>query len=533
MLDVANLSLWIKNTQSKYVKILNEISFSIKEGQTFALIGESGSGKSMTALSIMRLLPANAYYAPDSNILLYDQDILNKSEKDMRTVRGRDIAIIFQDPMSSLNPVYTVGAQILEVIKLHQNIKGRHAYVEVLRLLESVKIPNAVQCYNNYPHELSGGMQQRVMIAMALACKPSLLIADEPTTALDVTTQAQILSLLKDIQLKEHMAIMLITHDLAIAAQLADHIAVMQFGKIVEQNETAKFFAAPQHLYSQQLLSSFSAMFKTKAITGIESQPILAIKNLQVFFPIKHGLLRRTIDYKRAVDDVNLDLYYGQTLALVGESGSGKSTVAKAILALLSQARGLVEYAGHNLLELNAKSWHKYRADLQIIFQNPGSALNPRLRIIDSLEEGMLVLNKLTTAQRHAKIDSLLTHVGLLPEHKWRYPHEFSGGERQRICIARALTVDPKIIICDEPTSSLDVSVQTQVLQLLQNLQREKNLTYLFISHDLNVVRFLAQQVAVMYKGKIVEYGKTNDVLNNPQHAYTKSLLAAVPRINY
>lgn len=528
-----NLSLFIKNDLSNYRQIINNISFSISKGQTFALIGESGSGKSMTALSIMRLLPSNAYYTAESKILLYGQDLLNKTEKDMRAIRGAQIAIIFQDPMNSLNPIYTVGKQILEVIKLHQNIKGQRAYIEVLKLLEAVKIQDVAQCYNSYPHELSGGMQQRVMIAMALACKPSLLIADEPTTSLDVTTQAQILSLLKEIQAKSNMAMLLITHDLAVAAQLADYVAVMHAGKIVEQNSIANFFARPQDPYSQKLLNSALRMSKNKIVTEYSAKPILSVKNLQVFFPIKRGLLRRTVGYVKSVDDVSFELYPGQTLAIVGESGSGKSTLAKAILSLFSQTLGYIEYAGDNLLALNPQQRHKYSSDLQIIFQNPFSALNPKLRVIDSLEEGMLILNNLTKLERHKKIDSLLHEVGLMSEHKWRYPHEFSGGERQRICIARALTMDPKIIICDEPTSSLDISVQSQVLQLLQKLQYEKNITYLFISHDLNIVSFLAQKVAVMYRGKIVEHGSTDLVLTNPQHAYTKTLLAAVPKINY
>ncbi|HSX20201.1 MAG TPA: ATP-binding cassette domain-containing protein, partial [Gammaproteobacteria bacterium] len=366
---------------------------------------------------------------------------------------------------------------------------------------------------------------------MALACKPSLLIADEPTTALDVTTQASILSLLKELQHNEGLAMLLITHDLAIAAQMADRIAVMQAGVIVEQNSTKKFFAAPQHSYSIKLLKSLPSMLQLQRTPASESAELLTVKDLRVYFPIKKGLFRKTVGYVKAVDGIDFSLHQGQTLAIVGESGSGKSTVAKAVLALLKEATGDVQYADQNLLTLNQQQWRKYRADIQIIFQDPYSSLNSKLRVIDSLEEGMRVQGKLSAAERIAKIDELLLQVGLKPEHKWRYPHEFSGGERQRICIARALTVDPKIIICDEPTSSLDVSVQAQVLSLLLKLQQERNLTYLFISHDLNVVRLLAHYVLVMKDGRIVERGITKQVLDNPQNEYTVKLLSAVPRL--
>lgn len=531
MLTVSNLSTWIKNDQQQQIRIIDDINFTINSGEVFAIIGESGSGKSMTALSIMRILPALASYDTSSKIILEHQDLLNLAEKDMRKIRGAAIAMIFQDPMSSLNPIFTAGQQIVEVLKLHRNLNGRYAYIEALRLLESVKIPNPVRTFKNYPHELSGGMQQRIMIAMALACKPSLLIADEPTTALDVTTQAQILQLLKELQVQENMAMLLITHDLAIASQMADHIAVMQHGKIVEQNTCRNFFAAPQNPYSQKLLNSLPSMLKTERQPVAQPQAMLQVRDLRVHFPIKEGVFRRTVGFVKAVDNVTFNVVRGQTLAIVGESGSGKSTIAKAVLALIPQATGVVEYSSKNLLQLSTQELQTFRSDLQIIFQDPYSSLNSKLRIVDSLEEGMLLQKKLTKEQRHAKIDELLLQVGLLPEYKWRYPHQFSGGERQRICIARALSVDPKIIICDEPTSSLDVSVQAQVLKLLLKLQKERDLAYLFISHDLTVVGLIAHNIAVMKEGKIVEYGTTKQVMEHPQHVYTKALLAAVPTL--
>lgn len=509
MIEVKNLSIMSDR------KIIDNISFNITQDEVVALIGESGSGKTITALSLLRLLPANFKYSVASKILLCGTDILTLPEKTIRKIRGADIAMIFQDPMTSLNPVLTVGTQILEVLQLHRNLLGRSAYIEALRLLEAVKLPNPVQHFRSYSHELSGGMQQRVMIAMALACKPRLLIADEPTTALDVTTQAQILKLLKEIQQQEQMTMLLITHDLAIASQFADRIVVMKSGEIVEHNTCSAFFAAPQQLYSKQLLQAVPRL-----ITNHNAHPstavtsVMQVSDLKVYFPIKKGLFRRTIGYTKAVDGVDLELKFGETLAIVGESGSGKTTLAKTLVGLIPKHSGAVQYIG---------GWHKKHSDVQIIFQNPYAALNPKLHIAESFKDGLKITN--------AKIDDLLEKVGLKAEHKWRYPHEFSGGERQRLCIARALTVNPKVIICDEPTSSLDVSVQAQVLKLFLALQAEHNLSYLFISHDLKIVSSIAHNVAVMHDGKIVEYGATQEVFTNPQHDYTKKLLDAVPSI--
>jgi oligopeptide/dipeptide ABC transporter ATP-binding protein len=534
MLEVSQLSIHLK-TSKGIITPVDNISFTIEPGEILGLIGESGSGKSLTAAAIMRLLPNNAFYAKHSKILLYQQNILDFSEKHMRKVRGANIGIIFQDPMTCLNPVLTIGTQLCEAIELHQNLRGRACYIEALRMLDAVRIPAAVHQYSSYPHELSGGMQQRVMIAMALAGKPQLLIADEPTTALDVTTQAQILLLLKEIQRQENMALLLISHDLAVAAQMADRIAVMHHGKLVETNSTEIFFKTPQQEYSQRLLQSIPSLFAIRADqANVSQEQLLDIKDLKVHFPIKKGFLRRTVAYVKAVDGIDFKLSAGETLAIVGESGCGKTTVGKAILSLIPATAGTVQFVDVDLTTLNVRQWRKYRGDLQIVFQDPFAALDPKKRITDSLEEGLLALDKGgDNASRLALLDQLLTNVGLTPEHKFRYPHEFSGGERQRLCIARAVAVGPKIIVCDEPTSALDVSVQAQVLKLLQNLQQQYGISYIFISHDLKVVSMLAHRVAIMYLGRIVETGTTIEVLQNPKHPYTQALLAAVPKIDH
>lgn len=528
MLQISNLSVNLE-LAGKKITAVDDISFLIEPGEVVALIGESGSGKSMTALAIMRLLPQIASYGVNSQICLYGSNIIDLTEQQMRMVRGGDIGMIFQDPMTSLNPVLTVGAQITEVLNLHQKLYGRECYIAVLRLLEAVRIPSAVQRFNSYPHELSGGMKQRVMIAIALASKSSLLIADEPTTALDVTTQAQILNLLRELQHEFNMALLLITHDLAVAAQMADRIAVMQAGKIVEQNSAAKIFTESQHAYTKKLLNSLPQLHA--GLSGKQNLPqhnALEVKNLQVNYPVKYGIFRRTVGFISAVKNVDFSLSAGETLAIVGESGCGKTSIAKAILGLLpGVACGTVMFKNNNLLQLRESKLRQLRAGIQIVFQDPYAALNPKLRIFDSLTEGL-------TEPSINYIDQLLMQVGLLPEHKWRFPHEFSGGERQRLCIARALSVKPQVIICDEPTSSLDVSVQAQVLDLLKKLQLENNLSYIFITHDLALVNYLAHKVVVMYQGQIVEYGLVAEVLINPQHQYTRTLLAAVPKItNY
>ncbi len=499
MLQIKDLSIYIKGQL-----LVDNISFSIKQGEMFALLGESGSGKSLTALSIMRLLPANALYGNKSSICLQEKELLDLTNRQMRTVRRQRLGMIFQDPMTSLNPVMTIGKQLSEAVQ------GTPDKEELISLLEKVKISQPAERLNNYPHELSGGMKQRVIIAMALASKPSLLIADEPTTALDVTTQAEILKLLRDIIYAENMALLFITHDLALAAQNADQIAVMQKGCIVEQAASKQFFKSAKDPCSKKLLQSLPDNLHLD-LANPSNEQILSAQSLRVYFPIRSGIFKRTVGYVKAVDEVDFTLNKRETLAVVGESGSGKTTLGKAILGLLPEARGNISRGNDRL---------------QVIFQDPFSALDPKLRIYDSLVEGIRHEN-----DKDKTIDKLLAAVGLPEEYKWRFAHEISGGERQRVCIARALTVKPDIIICDEPTSSLDVSVQAQVLELLTKLQREYGLTYIFITHDISLVRLLAHKVIVMYKGKIVEAGDKEQVLNSPQHDYTKRLLDSVPSV--
>ncbi len=589
------------------VRAVDGVDFDIHRGETFALLGESGCGKSMTALSIMRLVPQPAGRITAGRILLDGQDLLALPEHAMRDVRGKRIAMIFQEPMTSLNPVLTVGLQIGETVEQHLGLRGKALRTRVIELLDAVGIPAPAQRYHEYPHQLSGGMKQRVMIAIALAGEPQLLIADEPTTALDVTIQAQILDLLRRLQQERNMAVLLITHDLGVVAGMADRVAVMYAGHIVEQASRADFFADPGHPYSRKLFESLPTMGKrdrqlavikgsvpslarefpacrfedrcdfawqlcrdkaprwlairpdhharchlndpdvgkpaapaaAAAMAGTESAvanaggTLVEVDGLQVFFPIHTGLFKRTAGHVRAVDGVSIQLRVGQTLALVGESGCGKTTAGKGILQLIRPTAGSVRYNGNDLTRISARQMRPYRADLQIIFQDPYSSMNPRMMVADIIEEGMLAQRIGRTAgERHARIDELLAQVGLSPEIKRRYPHEFSGGQRQRICIARALAVNPKVIICDEPTSALDVSVQAQILNLLKKLQAELGLSYLFITHNLSVVEYLADEVAVMYLGRIVERGTVEDVMKRPQHPYTQALLSAIPQID-
>jgi peptide/nickel transport system ATP-binding protein len=443
--------------------------------------------------------------------------------------------MIFQEAMAALNPVLTIGEQINEVLKCHFSLANSQRRDKILSLLEDVGIKDPPMCSQSYPHQLSGGMKQRAMIAMALAAEPGLLIADEPTTALDVTIQAQILELLRNIQKNTAMSLLFITHDLGVVAKIADRIAVMQKGKIVEQAKTDDFFAQPQHLYSRQLLNAIpSWRNREREIrhVAVHEQPELKVESLKVYFPIRKGVLKRTVGYIKAVDDVTFSLYEGQTLALVGESGSGKTTTGKGILRLTPPTSGKIQYEEQLLADLNAKVMHQMRGKLQIIFQDPYASMNPRMTVAEIIEEGMAAQNIGRSAlERRARIDELLELVGLKADHKFRYPHEFSGGQRQRICIARALAVQPKIIICDEPTSSLDVTVQMQILKLLLQLQKKSGLAYLLITHDFSVVAYLADEVAVMYQGKIVEHGPVEHILHTPQHSYTQKLLASVPKI--
>ena len=531
-------------TRRRTLTAVDEVSFEIREGQTFALVGESGSGKSVTALSVIRLLPEAARLVSGS-IHFLGQDLLALPEREMRDIRGSGISMIFQEPMTSLNPVVRVGRQITEVLMRHQNMSAKQARQRALDLLDAVRIPKPSYTIDTYAHELSGGMKQRVMIAIALACKPRLLIADEPTTALDVTIQAQVLELINDLQEQFGMAILFITHDLAVVKQVADHVAVMKEGVIVEQSSNEVFFSAPQHTYSWDLFAALPAMEKRgqpllqrtyESHRLASAHPMendtLQVRDLAVYFPIRKGLFKRTVGHVKAVDGVSLEIPPGKTVALVGESGSGKTTVGKGILRLIQPTLGEVIYQGQRLHEIDSGQLLEQRANLQIIFQDPYSSMNPRMLAGQIIEEGIKALNVITDAgARRQRVLELLEQVGLDPDAHLRYPHEFSGGQRQRICIARALAVNPKIIICDEPTSALDVSVQAQILDLLNHLQARYGISYLFITHNMSVVAYFADRVAVMYQGKIVEQGEVEQVLGNPQHEYTKRLLSAVPKL--
>jgi peptide/nickel transport system ATP-binding protein len=508
--------------------VVDDISFDIHAGETFALVGESGSGKSMTALSVLRLLPNNAQLSADA-INLHSDNLLKHSEYELCKIRGRRIGFIFQDPMSSLNPVMTIGSQIEEVIKLHFDLPRDALKQRVLELLQQVEIPNPQQRIKDYPHQLSGGQRQRVMIAIALAGQPDLLIADEPTTSLDVTIQAQILALLKNIQQQTGMALWLISHDLALVSTIADRVAVMQRGKIVETGATAEFFSQPKHPYTRKLLSALPLMQSCLTHNAEETPPLLQVSDFYCYYPIRKGIFKRIVDHVRAVDGVSFNIQQGKTLALVGESGCGKTTLGKSLLNLIPGS-GRVVINGVELNTLSGEALRQQRANIQIVFQDPFSSMNPRMLVGDIIAEGIRALHPgISSDERKARVRQLLQQVDLPEDSALRYPHEFSGGQRQRICIARALAVDPKLIVCDEPTSALDVSVQAQIIQLLKTLQREKGVSYLFITHDLAVVAEIADDVAVMYKGKIIEQGSVSEVLMQPKQTYTQKLLAAVP----
>ncbi len=596
------------STEDGIVNAVDGVSFEIPRGRTFALVGESGCGKSMTALSIMKLVPKPAGEIVSGEILLDGEDLGQLPEVAMRILRGNRISMIFQEPMTSLNPVMTIGDQIRETLEYHLKLNAKEAKRRATALLDLVGIPDPSLRYSEYPHQISGGMKQRVMIAIALSGEPDLLIADEPTTALDVTIQAQILDLLRKLQKERGMAILLITHDLGIVAEMADEVAVMYAGEIVERGERAAFFASPQHPYSQKLLSSLPGKKKRgealEVIRGTvpplnhpfrncrfsnrcdsawalceetvpswtpteqggvrchlaehpekrsdlvqkagaasahadtlsvedEDRSLLHISDLKVHFPIRKGFFKRVVGHVKAVDGLSLKVDSGRTVALVGESGCGKTTVGKAILQLIPQTDGAILFENEDLSRLSGEVLRKKRRDFQIIFQDPYSSLNPRMLVGDIIKEGVNAL-KVEVAQNKGEdwLDALLAQVGLPADAKYRYPHEFSGGQRQRICIARVLAVRPKLIVCDEPTSALDVSVQAQVLNLLKQLQSDYGLAYLFITHDLSVVDYFAHEVAVMYLGRIVEYGTVSAVLSDPKHPYTRALLSAVPQID-
>lgn len=534
ILSVKNLTICVKQAV-----LVNKVSFDIQAGEIFALVGESGSGKSLTSLAIMRLL-ADSLSVTEGDVLLHTekqpaQNIFELTEQQMQKIRGKQVAMIFQEPMTSLNPVMKVGEQVAEVLRVHLGLSKKQARKKVVSLFDEVGIPNGEERYDWYPHQLSGGQKQRVMIAMALACEPELLIADEPTTALDVTIQAQVLSLLKKIRDERNLAILFITHDMGVVNEMADKVAVMKRGEIVEQASKQAFFNNPTHQYTKKLLRDAVPVkiFKPK----VKSDKLLEINNLKIHFPIKKGIFQRTVGHVKAVDGINLTLYKGQTLALVGESGSGKSTIGQAILKLIPTTDGEIALQDKNvtidLSKLSDKQMKPFRKRVQVIFQDPFSALNPRMTIAEIIREGMtsLKIGSGIKADQDQRIEELLEQVGLETEHKFRYPHEFSGGQKQRIGIARALAVEPELIICDEPTSALDVTVRTQVLALLEELQQKYQMTYLFITHDLSIIPAIAHQVAVMKEGKIVEQGDVEQVMKNPQHQYTQTLLNSAPKL--
>lgn len=550
------------NTPTGVVRAVNNISFDVPAGKTVGLVGESGSGKSVTSLAVMQLIPNPPGIISGGEILYNGQDLLKKSESDMRKIRGNDIAMIFQEPMTSLNPVFNVGVQICESLILHMGMTKKQAWEKAIDLLDQVGIPNPKASILKYPHEMSGGQKQRVMIAMAIACEPKLLICDEPTTALDVTIQKQVIDLMFGLQEKYNMGMLFITHDLGVIADIADDVVVMYRSNLVEHASTEKIFTGANHPYTKGLLACRPALDRnpTRLLTvsdymdeaGKEilidekklekvdkvynvdeklNPVLLEVNDLHVHFPIKGGILGRTIDHFKAVNGVSFKLRKGMTLGLVGESGCGKTTLGRSLIRLLEPTSGQVIYDGIDVTKLNKESMRALRSRVQIIFQDPYSSLNPRMTVGEILLEPMMLHNICNTkSERIDKARWLLDKVGLHGDQLARYPHEFSGGQRQRICIARALAVNPEFIICDESVSALDVSVQAQVLNLLLDLQAEFGLTYIFISHDLSVVNFISDEVAVMKDGTFVELDQANNIYENPKEDYTKNLLSAIPK---
>jgi peptide/nickel transport system ATP-binding protein len=582
LLNVSGLSTHF-HTERGIVKAVDNVSFTLNRGETIGIVGESGSGKSVTALSLMQLIPSPAgeiatgqieFNHPTKGII--DLNTLNK--KEMQEERGNSISMIFQEPMTSLNPVFTCGDQVMEAIQLHQKVTKKEAKRRTIELFEKVELPRPAAIFNSYPHQISGGQKQRVMIAMAMSCNPSILIADEPTTALDVTVQARILSLMQQLRDENNMGILFITHDLGVVAEIADKVIVMYQGKIVEQGTVYEIFSNPKHPYTKGLLACRPKLeFRLKVLPVVSDfmevtaqgkflekerkfssigeailfnyvteeeleernkmlgalKPILKIKNLEMWFPVKKGLFNKTVDYVKAVDDVSFDVFPGETIGLVGESGCGKTTLGRSILRLINPTSGSIEFEGVDILSLTPSELRNLRKDIQIIFQDPYSSLNPRMTIGEAIIEPMRVNNILDTDfARKKRAIELLERVNLSSKQFNRYPHEFSGGQRQRICIARALALNPKFIICDESVSALDVSVQAQVLNLLNELKEEFNFTYIFISHDLSVVKFMSDRIIVMNKGKIEEMGFSEHIYKNPQTEYTKRLIHSIPKGN-
>ena len=558
LIEIKNLSVEFK-TDEAIIKAVQDISFNIPKGKTMGLVGESGSGKSVTALSIMRLIPEPPGSISGGQIFLDKVDILKLPESRMRKIRGNRISMIFQEPMSSLNPVFTVGNQISEALTLHRGMNNKEALEESIKLLTQVEVDNPSERVKSYPHQLSGGQRQRVMIAMAIACNPDLLIADEPTTALDVTIQKQIIELLKNLQKKYSMSVLFITHNLGLIAEIADEVLVMYKGRIVEKNTTLEIFKNPTHPYTKGLIACRPTLDKdsrrlpvmddymdeqgkalepdkgkwgTKVVKQLASKEVLLeVKSLKKYFPLKKTLFGKVQSWVKAVDDVSFVIRKGETLGLVGESGCGKTTLGRVILKLLSATEGDVIYQGQNVMNLSWKEMKPLRRKMQVIFQDPYSSLNPRMTIGSAIMEPMVIHNLgEDKKERIKKTQQLLERVGLRSDMLNRYPHEFSGGQRQRICIARALAVQPEFIICDESVSALDVSIQSQIINLLLDLQDELDLTYIFISHDLAVVKFISDEVCVMNKGQIIEKNTSFDIYKNPKEDYTKNLLHSIPQ---
>ena len=565
------------HTEGSTVKAVNNVSFTLNKGETIGIVGESGSGKSVTSLSAMRLIPTPPGVISGGEILFHKEnnevvDLLKLSKEEMRSYRGNELAMIFQEPMTSLNPVFTCGDQVVEAIMLHQKMNVKEAKELTIELFKSVKLPDPERVFDSYPHQISGGQKQRVMIAMAMSCKPSVLIADEPTTALDVTVQKTILELMQQLQKENEMGIMFITHDLGVIAELADKVVVMYKGKVVEQGDVWNIFKNPKHPYTKGLLAcrpplehrykflptvsdfmqvddsgnikdsgiSVDAFTKKLIIPKkiredrqkelLSQNPILQINNLKTFFAIKGGFFGKTTGYVKAVNNVNFDVFPGETLGLVGESGCGKTTIGRTIIQLEQATEGEILYQGKDVTKMNAKELRAFRKEVQIIFQDPYSSLNPRMTIGNAIMEPMQVHGILkNNDERKKRVEELLARVNLDPTHFYRYPHEFSGGQRQRIGIARALAVNPKFIICDESVSALDVSVQAQVLNLLNELKKDYGLTYIFISHDLSVVKYMSDRMLVMQGGIIEEMGDADDIYRNPKTEYTKKLIDAIP----
>ncbi|CDX15519.1 putative oligopeptide transport protein (ABC superfamily, atp_bind) [Mesorhizobium sp. SOD10] len=528
LLSVQDLSVAFAQGGNRSIAV-DHVSFDIAKGETVALVGESGSGKSVSALSVLKLLPYPAASHPSGKILFGGDDLLAMDEKALRGVRGNKITMIFQEPMTSLNPLHTIEQQIVEVLQLHQGMRDQAARARTLELLTEVGIRDPQKRLDAYPHQLSGGQRQRVMIAMALANEPELLIADEPTTALDVTVQAQILELLAKLKARKGMSLLFITHDLGIVRRIADRVCVMTKGKIVETGPTREIFGNPRHAYTKHLLAAEPKGKPPAADPGAKS--VMTGKDIKVWFPIKKGFFRKTVDHVKAVDGIDVTVRAGQTLGVVGESGSGKTTLGLALARMISST-GTINFNGRDINHLSFSAMRPLRRELQIVFQDPFGSLSPRLSVSEIIEEGLKIHEpKLSADQRDDKVVAVLKEVGLDPETRHRYPHEFSGGQRQRIAIARAMVLNPRFVMLDEPTSALDMSVQAQVVDLLRGLQAKHNLAYLFISHDLKVVRALANDVIVMRNGQIVEAGPSEQIFSSPQTDYTRALMAAAFKI--